>query len=90
MGDDVQSLKAGVMEVAEIFVVNKSDLPGAERVEAEILGMQELGTSISGERGGWVAPVVRTVAAAGDGVDRLMGEIARFLAESGDQLEDGV
>ena len=42
MGDEVQSLKAGVMEVADIFVVNKSDRGGAERVEAEILAMQGL------------------------------------------------
>ena len=79
MGDDVQSLKAGVMEVAEIFVVNKSDVPGAEWMEAEILGVQGL----AGEHGVWVAPVVRTVAATGEGVQQLMGEIERFLAQRG-------
>ena len=81
MGDDVQSLKAGVMEVADIFVVNKSDLPGAERVEAEILGMQGL----AGEHGAWVAPVVRTAAATGEGVERLMEEIERCVAERGER-----
>ena len=44
MGDEVQSLKAGVMEVADIFVVNKSDRGGAELVEQEIVAMQGLAT----------------------------------------------
>jgi LAO/AO transport system kinase len=69
MGDEVQSLKAGIMEVADIFVVNKSDGGGAERVEAEILAMQGLSPE---ERGRWIAPVVRTVATSGEGVDELM------------------
>ena len=42
MGDDVQSIKAGIMEIADIFVINKSDQPGAERVEREILALQSL------------------------------------------------
>ena len=49
MGDAVQSLKAGLMEVADVFVVNKSDRGGAELVEAEIVGMQRL----AGDGGGW-------------------------------------
>lgn len=76
LGDDVQSLKAGVMEVADIFVVNKSDLPGAERVEAEILAMQGLGAH--GE--GWLPPVVRTVATSGEGVGELLAAVDRCLA----------
>ena len=85
MGDDVQSLKAGIMEVADIFVVNKSDREGADRVEQEIRAMQSLG----GAHGAWVPPVVRTVASTGDGVDALMGEIGRYgeyLRESGELL----
>jgi len=78
MGDDVQSMKAGVMEVADIFVVNKSDLAGAERVEAEILAMPGLG----GEHGAWVPPVVRTVATTGEGVAELMEAVERILGES--------
>src|ERR1700678_1718698 len=59
MGDEVQSLKAGVMEVADVFVVNKSDRGGAEMVEQEIVAMQGL----VAERGwGWIPPIVRTVA----------------------------
>jgi len=76
MGDEVQSLKAGIMEVADIFVVNKSDGGGAERVEAEILAMQGLSPE---ERGRWMAPVVRTVATSGEGVEELM-ETVRLCA----------
>ncbi len=77
MGDEVQSLKAGVMEVADIFVVNKSDRGGAELVEQEILAMQGL----AAEHGAWVAPVVRTVATTGEGVGELMEAIGRCAAE---------
>src|SRR5580698_9294100 len=67
MGDEVQSLKAGVMEVADVFVVNKSDRGGAELVEQEIVAMQGLAA-----KSGWVPPVVRTVATTGEGVKELM------------------
>jgi LAO/AO transport system kinase len=77
MGDEVQSLKAGLMEIADIFVVNKSDRGGAELVEAEILAMQSLG----GEPGGWVPPVVRTVATSGEGVAELMETVRRCAGE---------
>src|ERR1700730_12489559 len=73
MGDEVQSLKAGVMEVADVFVVNKSDRGGAEVVEQEIVAMQGL----VAERGGWVPPVVRTVATSGEGVAELMAAVRR-------------
>ena len=77
MGDDVQSLKAGVMEVADVFVVNKSDAAGADVVVAGIEGTQGL----VARTGGWVAPVVRTVAITGEGVGELMGVVDRFFAE---------
>lgn len=77
MGDEVQSLKAGVMEVADVFVVNKSDRDGAERVEAEILAVQEL----AADGDGWVPPVVRTVATNGEGVSALMDAVRRCAAE---------
>jgi LAO/AO transport system kinase len=79
MGDEVQSLKAGVMEVADIFVVNKSDRDGAELVEQEIVAMQGL---VAG-RGGWVPPVVRTVATTGEGVPELMEAVRRCAGEKG-------
>jgi LAO/AO transport system kinase len=78
MGDEVQSLKAGVMEVADVFVVNKADRGGAELVEGEIVAMQELAS----ERGGWVPPVVRTVATTGEGVGELMETVRRCAAEN--------
>lgn len=74
MGDEVQSLKAGVMEVADIFAVNKSDRDGAERVEAEILAMQGLAADAH-------EPVVRTVATTGAGVNELMAAVRRCAAE---------
>jgi LAO/AO transport system kinase len=77
MGDEVQSLKAGMMEIADIFVVNKADCEGAERMEAEIRAMQGLGADVEG----WVAPVVRTVATSGDGVAELIEEIGRCVRE---------
>jgi LAO/AO transport system kinase len=79
MGDEVQSLKAGLMEVADIFVVNKSDRGGAEMVEQEIVAMQGL---VAGRRG-WVPPVVRTVATTGEGVQELMEAVRRCAAERG-------
>jgi LAO/AO transport system kinase len=77
MGDEVQSLKAGVMEVADIFVVNKSDRDGAELVEQEIVAMQAL----TAEHSGWVAPVVKTVATTGEGVPKLMKAIQQFTGD---------
>lgn len=73
MGDEVQSMKSGVMEVADVFVVNKADRGGAEQVEAELLDVQ----SLAAARGGWTVPVVKTSAATGDGVAELMKAIWR-------------
>lgn len=78
MGDEVQSLKSGVMEVADVFVVNKADRGGAELVEEEILSMQGL----VAERGGWVPPIVKTVASSGEGVGELMAAVRQaFLVK---------
>ena len=74
MGDDVQTIKAGIMEIADIFVINKSDREGAERVEREILAMQTLAT-----RGdGWTPPIVKTVASEGKGIAELGAAIAKY------------
>jgi LAO/AO transport system kinase len=84
MGDDVQSIKAGIMEIANIFVVNKSDREGADRVEREIRAMQSL--SAAHDADDWIAPVVRTVASEGEGVEELAAAIARYqgyLSERG-------
>ena len=77
LGDDIQSLKAGVMEVADIFVVNKADVEGADRVAAQTLDMQTLTCS----RSGWTPPVIKTVASSGEGVAHLLDEIDRFIAQ---------
>ena len=79
MGDDVQALKAGVMEIADIFVVNKADRDGADRTAAEVESL--LGLHAYGE-GEWRPPIVRTVATTGQGLDDLADNIARFRTES--------
>jgi LAO/AO transport system kinase len=71
MGDDVQTIKAGIMEIADIFVINKSDRDGAERVEREIRALQSLAT----RNDGWTPPVVKTVATEGTGTQELADAI---------------
>jgi len=74
MGDDVQSIKAGIMEIADIFVINKSDRDGAERVEREIRALQSLAT----RQDGWTPPIVKTVASEGTGVSELVDAISEY------------
>jgi LAO/AO transport system kinase len=76
MGDDVQSLKAGILEIADIFVLNKSDREGADRLEMEVRAMQ----SLSGADGSWVPPLVRTVATTGEGIPELAAAIDQARA----------
>jgi LAO/AO transport system kinase len=74
MGDDVQTIKAGIMEIADVFVINKSDREGAERVEREIRAMQSLSTRSDG----WTPTIVKTVASDGQGVPELAKAIANY------------
>jgi LAO/AO transport system kinase len=74
MGDDVQTLKAGIMEIADVFVINKVDHEGAERVEREIRAMQSL--SIRADQ--WTPPIVKTVATDGRGIQELADAIATY------------
>ena len=76
MGDDVQTIKAGIMEIADIFVINKSDREGAERVEREIRAMQSLAT----RNDRWTPPIVKTVASEGMGTKELADAIADYEA----------
>ncbi len=76
MGDDVQSLKAGILEIADVFVINKSDREGADALKGELKASMSLGHS--GQEAGWVVPVVRTVALSGLRVSELMGVVAEF------------
>jgi len=76
MGDDVQTIKAGIMEIADIFVINKSDRDGAERVEREIRALQ----SLASRSDGWTPPVVKTVATEGTGTQELADAIIGYEA----------
>jgi LAO/AO transport system kinase len=80
MGDDVQALKAGVMEIADIFVVNKADRDGADRTMAEVESLLALHTYRESE---WRPTIVRTVATTGQGLDDLVGAIAQFQTQGG-------
>ena len=74
MGDDVQTIKAGIMEIADIFVINKSDRDGADHVEREIRTLQSLAT----RHDGWTPPIVKTVASQGVGIDELAGAVSNY------------
>jgi LAO/AO transport system kinase len=74
MGDDVQNMKAGLMEIADIFVLNKSDREGVENLETQLEAMLELGPG----RNGWKPKIVRTVATENKGVDDLVAAIAEY------------
>jgi LAO/AO transport system kinase len=74
MGDDVQTIKAGIMEIADIFVINKSDREGADRVEREIRSMQSL--AIRSDK--WTPPIIKTVAMDGKGVPELAAAIVNY------------
>ncbi len=76
MGDDVQTIKAGIMEIADIFVINKSDYEGAERVEREIRALQ----SLAARSDNWTPPIVKTVASEGAGVTELAAAIRDYEA----------
>jgi len=82
MGDDVQSIKAGIMEIADIFVINKADREGAERVEREIRALQ----SLASRADKWTPPIVKTVASEGKGIAELVEAISSyytFLRQNG-------
>ncbi len=79
MGDDVQAIKAGIMEIADVFVINKSDQDGADRLEREIKAIQSLSTRTDG----WVPPIVRAVATEGKGIAETLVAVRSFLAHGG-------
>lgn len=87
LGDDVQAIKAGVLEIADIHVVSKADRPDAGKTAADLKGM--LGLGGRGEIAGWRVPVVLTSAETGEGIDRLIDAISahrRHLEESGETV----
>jgi LAO/AO transport system kinase len=85
-GDTVQAMKAGILEIADIFVVNKADLAGADQIVIDLESMLDM----SPDDPVWKTPVLKTQANEGEGVERLFGEIAghrQALTESGGLLE---
>ncbi|HEX5940342.1 MAG TPA: methylmalonyl Co-A mutase-associated GTPase MeaB [Dehalococcoidia bacterium] len=81
-GDDIQAMKAGILEVADVLVVNKADLPGADTLVAQLTALLEMGA----ERP-WKVPIVKVVARDGTGIPELADSLARhrsFLLESGE------
>ena len=78
MGDSIQAAKAGVLEIAHVFVVNKADQSGAGKLESELRGMLEMGHATGGMGVGddsWWPPIIRTVAVRAEGVDGLLEAI---------------
>jgi LAO/AO transport system kinase len=76
MGDAIQAAKAGILEVADVFAVNKADRDGAEQTYRELKQMLQLGSSnVAG--GGWKPPVLKTVAARQEGVDDVVDALER-------------
>jgi len=81
-GDGVQAMKAGLMEIGDVFVLNKADRDGAERAAQEVSAVLALKKPAPGA---WRPPVVLTAANQGKGVDELVGQIARHLAHLNEQ-----
>lgn len=84
MGDGIQAAKAGILEIGDIYVINKADRDGADQVRRDLRSMLSLGDR---SEGAWNPPIVKTVAQAGEGVDELVDEIDRhrdWLESSGE------
>ena len=81
MGDGIQAAKAGILEVADVFLVNKADRDGADAAARELRNMLSLG-----ERSDWQPPIIKTVASRGEGIDEVVAALERhheWLATSG-------
>jgi LAO/AO transport system kinase len=87
MGDDIQAFKAGIMEIGDIYVVNKADRQGVSKLEGEL---QELLSIAMERKDGWLPPIVKTIATRGEGVAELADSIQayrRLLAASENREE---
>ena len=74
MGDDVQAIKAGLMEIADIFVINKADREGVHRTEIELEAL----LSINERSDGWIVPIVKTIATQSKGIEDLSNAISKY------------
>jgi len=83
-GDGIQAAKAGILEIGDIFVVNKSDRDGADQLRRDLRSMIALGDR---SEGAWRPPIVKTVAHRGDGMAELVEEIDRHVAWLGESGE---
>jgi LAO/AO transport system kinase len=86
MGDGIQAAKAGILEIADVFVVNKADRDGADQVARDLRYMQSLGGKHS-EAGNWRPPIVKTIAARAEGIDDVVAAIEKhreWMAQSGE------
>ncbi|MGY1735621.1 methylmalonyl Co-A mutase-associated GTPase MeaB [Geodermatophilus sp. SYSU D00684] len=86
MGDGIQAAKAGILEVADVLVVNKADRDGADSTVRDLRYAQSLGGRHAGP-GTWKPPILRTVAARDEGIDRVLAEVEahrRWLTDSGE------
>jgi LAO/AO transport system kinase len=79
MGDDIQALKAGIMEIGDIFVINKCDRPGVENMERAVLSL----LSLAHRPDGWIPPIVKTIATEDRGID----ELAKAIQQSGEHAQ---
>ncbi|MFB0565950.1 MAG: methylmalonyl Co-A mutase-associated GTPase MeaB [Candidatus Aminicenantaceae bacterium] len=82
-GDDIQIFKAGIMEIADIFILNKADSPDADKMLTQLKAMLELG--IKGKK---IPPVVKTIATEGEGTDLLVDEIQKFVASRSREFQE--
>ena len=78
LGDDIQAIKAGILEIADIFVINKADREGADRLEGELQVM----LALSGDAETAATPVVKTVAVTGSGIPELMEAVERHRSRA--------
>jgi len=87
MGDGIQAAKAGILEIGDIFVINKADRDGANATRRELRTMVGMRPDGAGRTGNWTPPVVLTVATKGEGVDEVVAEIGKhweFLTTGGE------
>ncbi|ACO46356.1 methylmalonyl Co-A mutase-associated GTPase MeaB [Deinococcus deserti] len=81
-GDGVQAFKAGIMEIADVIAVNKSDLPGADRTVRELMAAQGLGAH---DEHTWMSPIRKTIASKGEGIDTVIAAVEKHRAWLGEE-----